>query len=70
MFATGSVYVGFVVDKVTLGQVLLRALRFPPVSIIPRWLSILVYNLGMNNEPVRGRSSETLSHSIDMNIIP
>jgi hypothetical protein len=30
----GSVHVGFVVDKVTLGQVFLRVLRFSPVSFI------------------------------------
>jgi hypothetical protein len=31
----GPVYVGFVVDKVALGQVLPLVLRFSPVSIIP-----------------------------------
>jgi hypothetical protein len=43
-FASGSVHMGFVVDEVSLGQVL----RFSPVSIIPPWLSIhiLVYHLG------------------------
>jgi hypothetical protein len=34
-FTAGSVYVGFVVDKVALGQVLPPVLRFSPVSIIP-----------------------------------
>jgi hypothetical protein len=29
--------VGFVMDKVTLGQVFFRVLRFSPVSIIPPW---------------------------------
>jgi hypothetical protein len=29
--------VGFVVDKVALGQVFLRVLRFSPVTIIPWW---------------------------------
>jgi hypothetical protein len=29
--------VGFVVDKVALGQVFLRILRFSPASIIPPW---------------------------------
>jgi branched-subunit amino acid transport protein len=28
----------FAVDKVALGQVFLRVLRFSPVSIIPPWL--------------------------------
>jgi hypothetical protein len=32
--------VGFVVDKVALGQVFLRVLRFFPVSIIPPLLNI------------------------------
>jgi hypothetical protein len=41
----GSVHVGFVVDKVALGQVFLRVLRFSPVIIIPPWLSILIYHL-------------------------
>jgi hypothetical protein len=30
-----SVHVGFVVDKVTLGQVFLQVLRFSPVNFIP-----------------------------------
>jgi hypothetical protein len=34
-FDAGSVYVGFVVDKVVLGQVFLRVLRFSPVNFIP-----------------------------------
>jgi hypothetical protein len=34
-FDPGSVHVGFVVDKVALGQVFLRVLRFFPVSFIP-----------------------------------
>jgi hypothetical protein len=32
---------------------------FSPVTIIPLWLSVLIYHLGMNNMPVSGRSSET-----------
>jgi hypothetical protein len=32
-FAPGSIRVGFVVDKVALGQVVLRVLRFSPVNI-------------------------------------
>jgi hypothetical protein len=31
----GSVHVGFVVDKMALGQVFLRVLRFSPVNFIP-----------------------------------
>jgi hypothetical protein len=34
-FDPGSVYVGFVVDKVALGPVFPRVLRFSPVTIIP-----------------------------------
>jgi hypothetical protein len=37
---------GFVVDKVALGQVFLRVLQFSPVNIIPPLLSKLVYDLG------------------------
>jgi hypothetical protein len=33
--APGSVHMGFVVGEVELGQVLLRVLRFSPVSVIP-----------------------------------
>jgi hypothetical protein len=53
-FASGSVHVGFVVDKVTLGQV------FTPVL----WFSYIIW--GMNNRPVGGRSSETQSHPINV----
>jgi hypothetical protein len=48
---------GIVVDKVTLGQIFLRVLRFSPVSIIPplfHILSCIVW--GMDNGPVSGRS--------------
>jgi hypothetical protein len=41
-FIPGSVNVGFVVDKVALGEVFLRVLRFFPVHIIPLWLSRLI----------------------------
>jgi hypothetical protein len=41
-FATGSIHVGFMVDKVALGQVFLRVLRFSPVDIIPPSLFKLV----------------------------
>jgi hypothetical protein len=30
---------GFVVDEVVLGQVFLRVLRFPPISVIPPTLN-------------------------------
>jgi branched-subunit amino acid transport protein len=41
-FAPRSIYVGFVVDKMVLGQVFLRVLRFSPVTIIPPSLSKLI----------------------------
>jgi hypothetical protein len=39
-FVPESIHVGFVVDKVALGQVFLRVLRFSPVTIIPPLLHI------------------------------
>jgi hypothetical protein len=42
----GSIHVGFVVDKVALGQVVFRFHKFSPVSIIPLWFSVLLYHLG------------------------
>jgi hypothetical protein len=42
--------------------------EFYPVDIILPW-SMLTYHRGMNNRPVGGRSSETLSHPINMIII-
>jgi hypothetical protein len=44
-FEPGSVHMGFVVDKVALGQIFLRVLRHPPVNIVPPWLSISMYHL-------------------------
>jgi hypothetical protein len=54
----GSIHVGFVVDKVTLGQGFLRVLRFYFVKILPLSLSNS-YHLGKNNVSVSGSSSET-----------
>jgi hypothetical protein len=48
-FAPGSIHVGFVVDKVALGQVFLRVLRFSPVSISFHRRSPNSYHLGMCN---------------------
>jgi hypothetical protein len=60
--------VGFVVDKVALGQVYLGVLQFSPVSIIPPWAphfrklkkivlafihSLIDSHLGTNNRPVK-----------------
>jgi hypothetical protein len=44
-FAPRSVHVGFVVDKVALGQAFLRVFRFP-LNNIPQCFSILIYHLG------------------------
>jgi hypothetical protein len=67
-FAPRSVHMGFVVDIVTLEQVLLLVLRVYPVNIIPPWLFMFIYYLGgVNNKPVCCRSSETRSHHTDMN---
>jgi hypothetical protein len=64
-FASGSVHMGSVVDKVALGQVLYsRVFRFYPVNIIPPWLSILIYRVG-NEQLVAAVQRQ--SHSIDMN---
>jgi hypothetical protein len=45
-FAPGSIHVGFLVDKVALGKVFLRVLRFSPVNIIPPSFSELIYRPG------------------------
>jgi hypothetical protein len=49
------------------GTGFVRVLRFSHVNVIPPWLSTPIYHLGMINKPVGGRSSDTQSHSIDMN---
>jgi hypothetical protein len=43
--------------------------EFFPVDIMPPWISMLIYHMGMNNRLVGGRSSETWSHPIDMIVI-
>jgi hypothetical protein len=53
----GSVHVGFVVDKVVLGQVVLRVLRFSTVSFIPPVLHYtekrknIILITGLQNKP-------------------
>jgi hypothetical protein len=42
---TESVPLGFVADKVALGEVPIRVLRFVPVNMFPPWFSILIYHL-------------------------
>ena len=61
VFDPGSANVGFVVDKVALGQVFPRVLRFSPVNFIPpvlhyleKWkkkLIIFLFILGLRNKP-------------------
>jgi hypothetical protein len=65
-FAPGSVHVGFVVNKVALGQVLLQAIRFPLSTSFHR-ASLCVNYSGINKSPFSNRSLETKSHPIDMN---
>jgi hypothetical protein len=66
-FAPGSVHVGCVVDNVALWQVSVRFIRFP-LSISTHRGSPYSYIIwGMNNRPVGGCSSDTLSHPTDMN---
>jgi hypothetical protein len=45
-FASRAVPVEFVVEKVALGQVFLRVLRFSSVNIIPPLLYALIYHVG------------------------
>jgi hypothetical protein len=42
-----SVHVGYVVDKVAVGQVSVQVLQFSPVTIISTLFSILVFHLGV-----------------------
>jgi hypothetical protein len=58
MFDPGSVHVGFVVDKVALGQVFPRVLRFFPVNFIPPVLhytekqkKLIIFITGLHNKP-------------------
>jgi hypothetical protein len=51
-FMPGTVHMGFMVGKVTLGQVFRQFLRFFPVSIIPPWFYILKYHLGITIGPL------------------
>jgi hypothetical protein len=62
----------FVLNKVALGKDFLLDLLYSHLNIIPLFISITVSNLGNNNRPIGGGSSETPSHLIDinMNIIP
>jgi hypothetical protein len=57
--------VGFVENKLALGQVFLRVLQFSPVNIIPPRLSILI-SPG-DNRPVGGHSSKLSFQPININ---
>jgi hypothetical protein len=57
--------VGFVVKKVALGQVFLRIVWINAVSVIPLWLSMLVYYVG-DEQLVAAVQRHRLT-SIDMN---
>jgi hypothetical protein len=54
--------VGFLVDKVALGQDFLPISRFSPVNIILPWLF-----MRMNNRSIDGHSSKTSSHTFNNN---
>jgi hypothetical protein len=54
VFAPRSIHVGFVVNKVALGHVFVRVLRFYPVNIIPLWLST---GYGLDDRAIDIRSS-------------
>jgi len=47
-----SVYVGFVANKVALGQGFLRVTQFSSVNIIPSWLSKLIYAVQTYSLPI------------------
>jgi hypothetical protein len=62
--------VGFVVDKVALGQVSSEFFTFPCQYYSTMALHIHTHThiiCGMNNRLVSGHSSEILSHPMDMN---
>jgi hypothetical protein len=61
-FAPGSVHVGFLEGKVSLGQAFLGVLQFFPVSIIPPWL----YIWGWTTGPLL--TAVETSHPIDMDV--
>jgi hypothetical protein len=53
-----SVHVGFVVDKMALGQVSPRVLRFSPVNFTPpllhytkKWKKLIIFITGLYNKP-------------------
>jgi hypothetical protein len=67
-FAPGSAQVGFMVDRMALGQVYFRVLRISPLNIIQPWLHnhIIVYHLEDEKMCVSGRRSGTHSDPNDI----
>jgi hypothetical protein len=48
--------VGIVVNRVALGQVVLRVSRFSAVRVISPWLHAYISSGGMNSRPVASRT--------------
>jgi hypothetical protein len=67
-FALRSVHVRFVVDKVALGQVFIRVLRFSLVNISFHRGSPYSYIIWGNNRPVGGLIWESWFYAIDVDI--
>jgi hypothetical protein len=68
-FMLVSVRMGFVVHRVTMGQVFVLVLQLLSVSIIPLEVHTHISSVGgVNNRPVGDRSSQTQSHPINMNM--
>jgi hypothetical protein len=60
VFDPGSAHVGFLVDKVALGQVFPRVLWFSPVNFIPQMLhykekrkKLIIFITGLHKKPQR-----------------
>jgi hypothetical protein len=68
-FMPGSISLGLFDRRSDTAIGFSRSSSVYPVTIIPPWLSILVGSIrlrGMNSRPVRGHSSETWSHPINI----
>jgi hypothetical protein len=65
-FAPGLVHVVLVVVKVTLGQIFSGFFGFS-LSVSSHRSSLYSYRLRVSNMPVGGLSSETLTHTNDVN---
>jgi hypothetical protein len=68
--------VGFVVEKVALGQVFLRVLRFSPVNIIPPWAPLflkfnkIVHSFALSLILIRGRTIKAAAVQWDVSLTP